>query len=106
VQTAYVAIQPPNPPQDLRYDSELELATAAELTTIVARLDERVKNHIRFFWTAVAFGFLWLAALTGLVIHTSQSVDRVAKAQANAAAQLGRAGWIGRFHPGNNGGER
>jgi hypothetical protein len=66
------------------------LATAAELTTIVATLDERVKNHIRFFWTAVAFGFLWLAALTGLVIHTSPvSVDRVAKAQVNAAAQMG-----------------
>jgi hypothetical protein len=55
----------------------------------VATLDERVKNHIRFFWTAVAFGFLWLAALTGLLVHTSQSVDRVAKAQANAGAQMG-----------------
>jgi hypothetical protein len=75
--------------QDPNLYSERTLATAAELTTIVATLDERVKNHIPFFWTAVAFGFLWLAALTGLVIHTSQSVDRVAKAQANAAAQMG-----------------
>jgi hypothetical protein len=89
MQTASVTLRPSSIPHDLKYDSELELATAAELTTIVATLDERVKNHIRFFWTAVAFGFLWLAALTGLVIHTSQSVDRVTKAQANAAAQVG-----------------
>jgi len=55
------------------------------LTTIVATLDERVENHIRFFWPAVTFGFLGLAALTGPVIHTSQSVDRVAKAQISRA---------------------
>jgi hypothetical protein len=89
VHTACVTIPHSITTQDPNLYPERTLATAAELTTIVATLDERVKNHIRFFWTAVAFGFLWLAALTGLVIHTSQSVDRVAKAQANASAQMG-----------------
>jgi hypothetical protein len=89
VQPACVTILPSIATQDPNLYPKRTLATAAELTTIVATLDERVKNHIRFFWTAVAFGFLWLAALTGLVIHTSQSVDRVAKAQVNAAAQMG-----------------
>lgn len=88
VQAACVMVRPSIATQDPNLYPEQTLATAAELTTIVATLDERVKNHIRFFWTAVAFGFLWLAALTGLVIHTSQSVDRVAKAQVNAAAQM------------------
>jgi hypothetical protein len=89
VPAACVSIQHSRASQDPNLTPERTLATAAELTTIVATLDERVKNHIRFFWTAVAFGFLWLAALTGLIIHTSQSVDRVAKAQVDAAAQIG-----------------
>jgi len=88
MQTACVILQPPSIPHDLKYDSELELATAAELTTIVATLDERVKNHIRFFWTAVGFGFLWLAGITTLVVHTNGSVDRVERSQVNVAAQI------------------
>jgi hypothetical protein len=89
VQAACVTVSHSIATQDPNLYSERTLATAAELTTIVATLDERVKNHIRFFWTAVAFGFVWLAAITGLVVHTNGSVDRVAKAQANAAAQMG-----------------
>jgi hypothetical protein len=85
VQAACAVIRPSIATQDPNLYPERTLATAAELTT----LDGRVKNHIRFFWTAVALGFLWLAALTGLVIHTSQSVDKVAKAQVNAATQMG-----------------
>jgi hypothetical protein len=83
-----VRIRSSRAPQDPNLFPERTLATAAELTTIVATLDERVKNHIRFFWTAVAFGFLWLAAITGLVIRTNGSVDRVERAQADAPAQI------------------
>jgi hypothetical protein len=58
-----------------------DMATAAELTTKVAALEERVTNHIRFFWVVVAFGFVWLGALSTLMIQIKGSVDRVEKTQ-------------------------
>jgi hypothetical protein len=42
-----------------------DMATAAELTRIVDRLEERVGDHIKFFWTIVAVGFAWLGAISG-----------------------------------------
>ena len=51
-------------------------------------LDERVTNHIKFFWVVVAFGFLWLGALTTLLIQTKSAVSGIALSQANVPAQI------------------
>lgn len=40
---------PPALSLDLNHDSELNVASAAELTSTIARLEERVTNYIRFF---------------------------------------------------------
>ncbi|MGO9126634.1 MAG: hypothetical protein ACLP6G_17330 [Terriglobales bacterium] len=50
------------------------MANAAELTTQLSTLEERVKNHIKFFWVVVGFGFLWLGALTALIIQTKSRI--------------------------------
>ncbi len=65
-----------------------DMANAAELTTTVATLEERVTNHIKFFWAVVAVGFSWLLGITLLLIHTNGTVTRVEQAQANAPAQI------------------
>ncbi|HEY5175524.1 MAG TPA: hypothetical protein VII95_08175 [Terriglobales bacterium] len=54
----------------------------------VAILEERVSNHIKFFWVVVAFGFAWLGAITVLVYHTNTTVGRVEKAQADAPTRI------------------
>jgi hypothetical protein len=57
----------------------------------VAKLDvleEKVTNHIKFFWVVVAFGFLWLGALTALVIKTKTTVTGIAEVEANIPAQI------------------
>ena len=65
-----------------------DMANAAELTTQVATLEERVINHIRFFWAVIAIGFSCLLGITLLLIHTNGAVSRVEQAQANAPAQI------------------
>lgn len=65
-----------------------DMANAAELTRQVDRLEERVSNNIKFFWVVVGAGFIWLAAITGLLIRTNGTVNRVEQAQANAPAQI------------------
>jgi hypothetical protein len=64
------------------------MATAAELTITVAALEERVKNHIKFFWVVVAFGFAWLGAITVLLIQTKGTVATIAQAQANTPVRI------------------
>jgi hypothetical protein len=59
-----------------------DMANAAELTTQVARLEERVANHIKFFWGAVAAGFLWLSLLSLLLYHINDTANRIATNQA------------------------
>jgi hypothetical protein len=41
-----------------------EMASANELTPRVDKLEERVSNHIKFFWAAIAVGFAWLAVIS------------------------------------------
>jgi hypothetical protein len=69
-------------------EGDLDMATAAELTTTVATLAERVTNHIRFFWVVVTFSFTWLGVITGLLIQTKGTIDHVAQSQANTPAQI------------------
>jgi hypothetical protein len=68
-------------------ESELDVANASELTTLLATLTERVSSHIRFFWGAVAAGFLWLAGLSVLLFNMNGNITRVQTAQANIPAQ-------------------
>jgi hypothetical protein len=66
-----------------------EMANAAELTSQVARLEERVTNHIRFFWTVVAAGFLWLGWISFQVSQIRGSVNPlVASLQLTKAANF------------------
>jgi hypothetical protein len=72
------------------------MATAPELTTKVATLEERVANHIRFFWVVVGAGFLWLSGITGLLIRTNENISAIPirisenlTAQAKQYAQAG-----------------
>lgn len=60
-----------------------DMTSAAELTPKVATLEERVANHIKFFWVVVTFGFGWLAALSGLIFHINDTASRIEKAQAS-----------------------
>ncbi len=53
----------------------------------MASLEERVANHIKFFWVVVGFGFVWLSAITVLLVQTKGSVARVGQAQAYAPAK-------------------
>ena len=68
-----------------------DMATATELTILLATLNEKVANHIKFFWVVVSFGFVWLAALSALDVHINKNVDGIATAQANAPAQIATA---------------
>jgi hypothetical protein len=63
-----------------------EMANAAELTTQVARLEERVTNHIRFFWAVVAVGCVWLGWISSQVYQIRGSVNPLV-----AAHQLTKA---------------
>jgi hypothetical protein len=40
-------------------------------------LEERVTNHIKFFWVVVGFGFLWLSAVTALLLQTKSAVEGI-----------------------------
>lgn len=64
-----------------------EMARAASL----AVLEERVGNHIKFFWGVVAFQFLCMGGLLWLNLQTKFAVGGIAQAQANAPAQIAAA---------------
>jgi len=49
----------------------------------IAQLAERVDNHIRFFWVAVAAGFAWLAVLSGFLFNMNSTIGRVERAKAD-----------------------
>lgn len=51
------------------YDSGA-MASIGDLTITVAKLEERITNHIKFFWVVVAFGFLWMAVISGKIYNT------------------------------------
>ena len=72
----FPAIEPP---------SEIE---TLEMAITVATLEERVNSHIKFFWLVVGFGFVWLSSLTGLMLQTNSSVNRVEKAQVDAPVRI------------------
>jgi hypothetical protein len=65
-----------------------DMATANELTGWFERLDERVKNHIKFFWCVAAFQFACMTGLLYLVLQTKSAVVNLAQIQANAPAQV------------------
>jgi hypothetical protein len=50
-------------------------------TITVATLEERVNNYIKFFWTVVAFGFLWLTGLTMFMLHINDTLSGISHAQ-------------------------
>jgi hypothetical protein len=52
-----------------------DMANAAELTRVVDTLVERVNNYIKFFWTVVAFAFIWLGAISGVLLHMNANID-------------------------------
>ncbi len=47
----------------------------------VATLEERVNNYIKFFWTVVAFGFVWLTGLTVFMLHINDTLNRIETTQ-------------------------
>lgn len=75
-------------PSDL---GDLELmANAAQF----AALEERVSNHIKFFWVVVAFGFVWLGAITAFLVQINSTVSHAETTRTTlmnrvAAAELG-----------------
>jgi hypothetical protein len=58
------------------------------LARTVGKLEERVKNHITFFWSVAAFQFLCLGGLLWLSLQTRTTVNGIAKVEANAPAQI------------------
>ena len=61
---------------------------AETINTRVARLEERIDNHIKFFWVVVAFQFTCLAGLLWLGLQARSSINTIAKTEANAPAQI------------------
>jgi hypothetical protein len=47
----------------------------------VAALEERVNNHIKFFWVVVAAGFAWMGTITLLLIHVNGTASSLAQTQ-------------------------
>jgi hypothetical protein len=54
----------------------------------VTRLEEKVQNHITFFWAVAAFQFLCLGGLLTLSLLTRSTVNGIAKVEANVPAQI------------------
>ena len=67
------------------------MATAQELTTSFARLEERVGNHIKFFWGVTAFLVLCLGGLLYLTLQNKGALNAAATYQANAPALVASA---------------
>jgi hypothetical protein len=58
------------------------------VTERVGVLEEKVKNHITFFWTAVGALGLWLGWVSVILYQTHSSVGSLAQNQANTPAQI------------------
>jgi hypothetical protein len=54
----------------------------------VATLEERVNNHIKFFWIAFSCGFAWLTALSWLIYNINATGNRIEKAQVSLEHSL------------------
>lgn len=67
---------------------EIDMANAAELTSRLDKLEERVANHIKFFWVALGAAILSVGGLALLILQTRSNVSGIATAQANAPAQI------------------
>jgi hypothetical protein len=65
-----------------------DMANAAELTVQIGKLEERVNNHIKFFWGVAAAGFAWLAILSLLLYNINNNVKTLAVAQADTPAKI------------------
>ena len=57
----------------------------------VSVLEERVANHIKFFWGAVIALGVWLAWVSVMLYQTHASVGTIAQSQGNAPAQVAAA---------------
>jgi hypothetical protein len=66
-------------------DSESDLANVPQK---FAALEERVANHIKFFWAAVACGFAWLAILSTLIYQMNGTVNHIDKTQTSTNEDL------------------
>ncbi len=56
-------------------------ALSAMATISVATLEERVNNHIRFFWAVFAVGCLWMSALSLALYHLNDTANQIKTAQ-------------------------
>ena len=63
-------------------ESFADMATAAELTRIVDKLEERVNNHIKFGGAAVGLLFLWLAGISAALYHMNGVLSGIQSALA------------------------
>jgi hypothetical protein len=59
-----------------------------DMAITVATLEERVNSHIKWFKSAIAAGFAWLAVLSLLLYNIHTDVRNVAVAQADAPAKF------------------
>lgn len=53
------------------------MASAAELTVQITKLEERVNNHIKFFWVAIAVLGAWLGYITKLVLDVRTTAKQI-----------------------------
>ena len=61
------------------------------MDTRLAVLEEKVGNHIKFFWAVAATFLLCLGTLAGLMFQTKSAVNGIATLQANSPAQIAAA---------------
>lgn len=54
----------------------------------VAVLDERVKNHIKFFWTACGLGLAWMGSLSVCMYNMNNTLGRLEHLQADSTTQI------------------
>lgn len=72
----------------IEFPAETSQTETFDMAITIATLEERVTNHIKFFWVVVGFGFVWLSVLSALIYRTNDSVNRVEKAQVDAPAKI------------------
>lgn len=66
---------------------EAELIEMAKIDV----LEERVGNHIKFFWAVTAFQILAMGGLLWLILQTKSAVNNISQNQANASAEVAAA---------------
>ena len=64
------------------------MATTADLTRQLDRLEERVTNNIKFFWVVVGAGFFWMGFISLTLFNMNGAIGRLEKTQANAATNI------------------